>query len=118
MKYNNDMKYAVINASGSQYKVEEGSKITVDKFDGEKGDMVDFNEVLLLVDGENAKIGTPFVKDAKVKAEVLEQFRGKKIRVATYKAKSRYRRVIGHRSDLVRLEIKKILALKTKTIKK
>lgn len=102
------MKYAVINASGSQYKVEKGSEITVDKFDGKIGDTIDFDEVLLLVDGEDVKIGTPFVKGARVKAEVLEQFRGKKIRVATYKAKSRYRRVIGHRSDLVKLEIKGI----------
>lgn len=109
------MKYAVINTSGSQYKIEEGSKITVDKLGAQKGDVVHFNEVLLFVDGEKVKIGNPFVEGVSVKAEVLEHFRGDKVRIATYKAKSKYRKVKGHRSDLVKLEIKKITSKQKET---
>lgn len=100
------MKYAVVKIGGSQYKVAEGDEIAVDKIDGEKGKSLIFNQVLLLVDDQRVQIGQPLVKEAKVKAEIVGQFKGKKIRVATYKAKSRYRRVKGFRPQLTRIKIK------------
>lgn len=106
------MKYAVVEIGGSQYKVAEGEEIEVDKIDGEKGKKLSFDKVLLVADEKKRKIGSPLVKGAKVTAEILEQFKGKKIRVATYKAKSRYRRVIGHRSQLTKIKINKITAPK------
>ena len=83
-------KYAVVKIGGSQYKVAEGDEIAVDKIDGEKGKSLNFEEVLLFVDEKRVTIGQPLVKNAKIKAEIVDQFKGKKIRVATYKAKSRY----------------------------
>lgn len=104
------MKYAVVEISGNQYKVAEGEELEVDKIEGEKGKKLTFDKVLLVVNEKKRRIGSPLVKGAKVRAEILEQFKGKKIRVATYKAKSRYRRVIGHRSLLTKIKIKKITA--------
>lgn len=102
------MKYAVVEIAGSQHKVFEGEEIEVDKIGGEKGKKLTFDKVLLVVDENKRRIGNPLVKGVKVTAEITEQFKGKKIRVATYKAKSRYRRVIGHRSQLTKIKIKKI----------
>lgn len=103
------MKYAVIKAAGKQYRVQEGDEIVIDKIEGKKGKKITFNKVLLLVNGKKVRIGTPQVAKAKVTAEILSQGKGEKIRVATYKAKSRYRRVKGFRPFLTRLKIKKIV---------
>ena len=100
-------KYAIVKIGGSQYKVTEGDELEVDKIEGEKGKAVNLDEVLLLVD-EEIKIGEPLVKGAQIKAKIIEQFKGDKIRVATYKAKSRYRRVKGFRPLLTKIKIEKI----------
>lgn len=104
------MKYAVVKIGGTQHKIAEGEEIEVEKIEGEKGDSTDFKEVLLLVDDGKVKIGKPKVLGAKVKAKILEQFKGKKIRVATYKAKARYRKVKGFRPLLTKIKIEKITA--------
>lgn len=103
------MKYAVVKIGGSQYKVAEGDEIAVDKIDGEKGKSLTLEEVLLFVDEKRITIGQPLVKNAKIKAKIVDQFKGKKIRVATYKAKSRYRRVKGFRPLLTRVKILSII---------
>ena len=101
-------KYAVVKIAGFQYKASEGDELEVNKIEVEKDKDITFEEVLLIVDNDQVKIGQPFVKKAKVKAKVLEQFKGKKIRVATYKAKSRSRRVKGFRPQLTKIRIEKI----------
>lgn len=101
------MKYAVVKIAGFQYRVAEGDVIEVPNLGGKKGEKIDFPEVLLL-SAESLKIGTPYVTHAKVQAEVLENLKGKKIRVAVYKAKSRYRRLKGFRPQLTRIKISKI----------
>ncbi len=103
------MKYAVIRTGGKQYRVAEGDEIEVDKLEAEKGKPFTFDEVLLFVDGDKVKVGQPLVKGVKVKAKVVDQLKGKKIRVATYKAKARYRRVKGFRSRLTKVKIEKIV---------
>ena len=102
------MKYAVIKTSGRQYKISQDEEIIVDKIEGKEGDKVVFNEVLLIVDDKKITLGTPKIAKAKVTAEILKQEKGKKIRIAKFKAKSRYRRVMGFRAQLTRLKIKKI----------
>jgi large subunit ribosomal protein L21 len=102
------MKYAVIRTGGKQYKVSEGDELLIEKLDREKGKAIVFDEVLLLVDGQKVTLGKPLIKGATVKAEILEQIRGKKIRVAKFRAKSRYRKVKGHRQKLTKVKIKKI----------
>ena len=99
--------YAIVKIGGSQYKVTEGDELEVDKIEGGKGKAVSFDEVLLLAD-EEIKIGEPLVKGAQIKAKIIEQFKGDKIRVATYKAKSRHRRVKGFRPLLTKIKIEKI----------
>lgn len=101
------MKYAIVKIGGTQYRVAEGDETVVDKLAGKE--KVEFSEVLLWVDDQKVEIGTPLVKGAKIKATVLEQFKGKKIRVATYKAKSRYRRLKGFRPQLTRIRIDRII---------
>lgn len=103
-------KFAVAKIGSSQYKVAEGDEIDVDKIEGKKGSKLIFNQVLLLVDGEKVSVGQPLVKDAQIEAKILEQFKGKKIRVATYKAKSRYRRVKGFRPLLTKIKIEEIIS--------
>ena len=103
------MEYAVVKIGGRQYKVAKGDEVVVDKLPYQEKETVEFAEVLLLVEDKRVKIGRPYVEGAKIKALVLEQFKGDKIRVATYKAKSRYRRVKGFRPQLTRLKIEKIL---------
>ena len=97
--------YAIVAVGGQQYQVTVGEEIDVlglgDKKEGEK---VSFDKVLL-VKNKEAKIGQPLLAKASVEAEVLNQFRGEKVRVAVYRAKSRYRRVKGFRPDLTRVKI-------------
>jgi len=101
------MKYAVIKTGGKQYKVEEGQTLTVEKLAVEKNNPVEFDEVLLLVDDEKVKVGQPTI-EAKVTAKVVEQFKDKKIDVFKYKAKTGYKRKLGHRQQLTKVLIEKI----------
>lgn len=102
------MKYAVIKSGGKQYRVSEGDILEVDRFSSDKDSLVSFSEVLLWVNEGQIKIGTPFVSGAKVTGKVLDHLKGKKIRVAKFKAKARYRRVAGFRPSLTRVQIEKI----------
>ena len=99
------MKYAVIAISGSQYKVEENQIITVDKLDPS---IKSTPEVLLTVDGDKVKVGNPTVKDASVEFENVRDYQGEKLRVSTFKAKSRYRKTKGFRAQLTDIKITKL----------
>lgn len=89
-------KYAVIKLVGKQYKVQEGDELIVDRVDLKDGDKMDC-EVLLHNNGTKTVVGTPVVEKAKVTIEAISHQKAKKIRVAKFKAKSRYRKVFGHR---------------------
>lgn len=113
------MQYAVVKIGGSQYKVEEGEEIQVSRLPLEEGKEVEFSDVLLVVDGDVVQVGQPLVEKVKIKAKVLAQEKGEKIRVARFKAKSRYRKVRGFRASLTKIKIEKIVTTKTqKTVKK
>ena len=102
------MKYAVVQIQGKQYTVKENDEIVVDRLDSDSTQEVTFSEVLLVRDEKNITVGTPTVPNASVVATVKDHHKGEKIRVATYKSKSRYRKVKGHRSLQTTLVIKKI----------
>ena len=104
------MKYAVILFQGKQYRVEEGMSLTLDRVAEEEKKSLTLKDVLLFVDGDTVKIGAPYVDGAIVKATVLSHGRGEKIRVATFKAKSRYRKVRGHRQEQTTVQIESIKA--------
>lgn len=101
--------YAIIKTGGKQYVVEEGKVISIEKLDVEEGAEVTFDEVLL-VSGDDVKIGAPNVAGAKVIGKVLEQGKERKIRIFKYKAKSNYRRRQGHRQPFTKVKIEKIEA--------
>ncbi|HEU0085510.1 MAG TPA: 50S ribosomal protein L21 [Candidatus Paceibacterota bacterium] len=101
------MEFAVITTGGKQYKVSEGSAISVEKMKGDykKGDKVSFDKVLLVDDGSNTTIGTPYIVGAKVEAEITEIGRAKKVMVVKFKQKSRYLKRNGHRQPFFKLKI-------------
>ena len=107
------MEYAVIKTGGKQYKVSMGSIIEIDRIDSEKDKEIILDDVLLWVCDGQVKIGKPNLSNIKVKAKVIDNIKGDKIRVAKFKAKARFRRVTGFRPHITRLEIKSIEGGKT-----
>lgn len=102
------MNYAILLQGGHQYQIQEGKTIAVEKIDGKTGDTLTLDQLLLIVKDKQRTIGTPYIKNASVKAKIVEQTKDKKIRVATYKAKARQRKVIGHRKHITKILIEKI----------
>ncbi|MGC9049097.1 MAG: 50S ribosomal protein L21 [Patescibacteria group bacterium] len=102
--------FAIIKTGGKQYLVKKGDVLFVEKLAGKVGEKIDFDQILLIgeeKDGE-LKIGQPLVKGAKVKAEILEQSKGPKIKVIKFKRKVRYHRKKGHRQPLTKVKILEI----------
>ena len=99
------MAYAVIKTGGKQYRVQEGDKIDVEKLAVEVDDEIRFDEVLLVNDGTDTIIGTPFVDGASVSAKVLDQFRGKKEVAFKFKRRKGYHKPKGYRRSITTLEI-------------
>lgn len=104
------MKYAIVEDGGKQYKAVEGTTLEVDHYPSEEGEQIDLDRVLLISDGEEVTIGTPYIPGAKVAATVVSQIKGPKIIVFKYKPKIRYRVKRGHRQHYTRLRIDSILA--------
>lgn len=103
------MKYAIIESGGKQYKAIEGNTIEVDRLHYDVGEAIELDQVLLIADEGEISVGTPTVEGAKVKAEVVDQFKGPKIIVFKYKPRRRYRRKQGHRQKYTRLQIQEIV---------
>ena len=102
--------YAVIKTGGKQYRVQQGDVIFVEKIDTQANEAVTFEEVLLVGDGEQTKIGAPVVAGAKVEGKVLAQVKSKKVVVYKYKAKKNERKKQGHRQPYTKVEITAINA--------
>jgi len=100
--------FAVIKTGGKQYKVQEGDVLEIEKLHKDKGQKVTFDKVLLIEDGEKTLIGTPFIENALVKAEIIENFKDKKIIVFKKKRRKQYKKKRGHRQDLTRVKIEMI----------
>ncbi|WP_305044413.1 50S ribosomal protein L21 [Geoalkalibacter sp.] len=96
--------YAVIKTGGKQYKVSEGDLVKVEKLVGAVGDTIELGEVLM-VGGEEVKIGTPLLQGAKVKAQIVEQDKDKKILVFKMRRRKNQRKLNGHRQPITRLKI-------------
>ena len=101
--------YAIIATGGKQYKVAEGDVLAVEKLDVLPGDKVEL-PVLLLSDGKSTVVGSAPLQDKTVTAEVLEQFKGEKVRVFKFKKRKRYQRDKGHRQQLTKIKIASINA--------
>jgi len=100
--------YAVVKTGGKQYLVKKGMTITVDQLNLEKGTKIELETLLKFnEEGKAFELGQPLLKE-KVSAEVIDNVKGDKIRIAKFKAKSRYRKVRGFRARLTKLKITKI----------
>ncbi|MBU0744445.1 MAG: 50S ribosomal protein L21 [Gammaproteobacteria bacterium] len=100
--------YAIIATGGKQYKVSQGEVLHIEKLDAEIGSEVEFDQVLMVADGENVQIGTPYVKGAKVVGEVSEQDRGDKITIIKFRRRKHYMRKQGHRQYFTAVKITSI----------
>ncbi len=97
--------FAVIQTGGKQYKVSAGQKVKIEKLNAEAGGNFVFDKVLLTANGEDIKIGTPYVSGAQVETKVLKQGRDKKKIVFRYHSKTRYRKKKGHRQNFTEIEV-------------
>lgn len=96
--------FAIVQSGGKQYRVEEGATIVVDRLEAEEGSEYSFDEVLL-VSGNDVKIGTPNVEGAKVTAKVVAHPRGDKVTTFKFRRRQRTRRRVGFRHSHTTLEI-------------
>ncbi len=101
--------YAVIKTGGKQYRVQPDDILEIERLPGEAGDILEFDQVLMLSGDAGFEIGTPVVSGALVAAELVEQTRGDKIKIFKKKRRKHYRRTMGHRQDLSQIRITEIL---------
>jgi large subunit ribosomal protein L21 len=102
--------YAIVEIKNSQYMVEKGDTILVDRLGEEDGKVIDFDSVLLTNDGKNISVGQPYVKGAKVKCKILGEEKGKKVIVFKFKRRKGYKKTKGHRQKYDKLIIESIEA--------
>ena len=102
--------YAVIVTGGKQYKVSEGDTLFVEKIEAEEGSAVTFDQVLMVGEGEDVKVGAPTVAGATVEASVVENGKARKVIVYKYKRKTGYHKKNGHRQQYTAVKIEKINA--------
>lgn len=99
---------AIIRTGGKQYRVNEGDKIVIEKIDGNAEDKVSFEEVLLVDNGKEVKVGAPIIEGAKVEGKIISQKKDTKKKIVRHKAKKRQLTKKGHRQDVTEVEITKI----------
>ena len=97
--------YAVFKTGGKQYRATQGQKVKLEKINANSGDKVLFTEVLMVGEGSDVEIGTPFLTNASVEAKVLEEGKDKKIEVIKFKRRKNYKRTFGHRQCYTLVEI-------------
>jgi large subunit ribosomal protein L21 len=100
--------FAIVETGGRQEKVTEGAVVVVDRLAVDAGAEVTFDKVLIVQSGDDVMIGTPYVAGATVTGVVLDQSRGKKVRVFKMKRRKQYRRTRGHRTQQTRVQVKSI----------
>ena len=102
--------FAVFQSGGKQHRVSEGDVVKVELLEGEPGAEVTFDRVWMVADGDNVNVGSPYVNDGKVTAEVLRVDRGKKVRIIKFKRRKDYLKRQGHRQWFTEVKITGISA--------
>ncbi len=100
--------HAVIKTGGKQYRVKAGDLLKVETLPIEVGQTVDFSEVLMLTDGDKVTVGSPFVKNGLVKAEVVAHGRHKKVKIIKFRRRKHHMKQMGHRQDYTQVKITSI----------
>jgi len=101
--------YAVFELSGFQYSAEEGEILKVPAQKVQTGDKIDITNVLLVKDDDNISVGTPYIDDAKIEAEIINSGKNDKVLIYKYKRRTKYRRTQGHRQAYNEIKINKII---------
>lgn len=102
--------YAVIVTGGKQYRVAQGDTLRVEKLEAAEGDSVDFDKVLMVADGDDIRIGAPYVDGGKVTAQVKAHGRGNKVEIIKFRRRKHHMKHQGHRQAYTELEITGISA--------
>ncbi len=102
--------YAVISTGGKQYKLAQGDVCRVEKLDAEEGASVEIDKVLMIADGDNINIGTPFVEGGKVTATVKSHGRAKKVEIMKFRRRKHHQKRTGHRQYYTEIEVTAISA--------
>jgi large subunit ribosomal protein L21 len=102
--------YAVIQTGGKQYRVSEGDTVKIEKLTAEAGDSVDFDQVLMVADGDNVKVGTPYLTGGKVSATVESHGRAKKVKIIKFRRRKHHMKRQGHRQWFTAVKITGISA--------
>jgi len=101
--------FAVLNTGGKQYKVSQGDLINIEKLESDVGDKVTLSQVLMVGEGENVEVGSPYISNCEVTGEVVEQGKSAKIIVFKKRRRKNYRRKNGHRQRFTQLKITEII---------
>jgi large subunit ribosomal protein L21 len=102
--------YAIVATGGKQYRVKEGEKLRVEKLSAEAGDTVELDKVLMVGEGDDVKIGAPYLEGAKVTATVAANGRGDKVKIVKFRRRKHHRKQMGHRQSFTEIEITGISA--------
>ena len=97
--------YAVFQSGGKQHRVVEGQTLRLEKLDIETGSSIEFEQVLLIVDGENVQVGAPYVAGGKIVAEVVSHGRADKIKIIKFRRRKHSRNQMGHRQWFTEVKI-------------
>lgn len=97
--------YAVIESGGKQHRVEEGEYLRLEKLDVATGETVDFDKVMLVANGEDVKVGAPYLDGGKVSAEVLSHGRHTKVKIIKFHRRKHHRKQMGHRQWYTEVKI-------------
>jgi large subunit ribosomal protein L21 len=102
--------YAVIQTGGKQYRVAEGQTLKIEKLPAEEGSTIEFDQVLMVADGDDIKVGAPFVDGGKVSATIKSHGRGEKIKIVKFRRRKHHRKQMGHRQHYTEVQITGISA--------
>jgi len=97
--------FAIFKSGGKQHRVEKGDTVRLEKLEQEVGAKIEFEEVLLIGEGDNVKIGEPVVKGGKIKAEVVGHGRGEKVKIIKFKRRKHHMKQMGHRQWFTEVQI-------------
>ncbi len=97
--------YAVIETGGKQYRVSQGQSLRVEKLSADEGTTVDLDKVLMVADGEDIKLGKPYVDGGKVTATIKAHGRGKKVMIIKFRRRKHHKKTQGHRQNYTEIEI-------------
>ena len=110
--------YAVFRSGGKQYRAQEGDRIKLEKINADEGSNINFDEVMMLGEGSDVKVGSPFLPKISVVAKVIKQGKSKKVPVVKFKRRKNYLRQGTHRQFFTEIEIVSIGSESTKKVAK